>query len=366
MKYKYPVYKPYLPKSVRDFAHDAIDSSWISSTGKYIEFATDLLKEKMKVKHVLLTNNGTSAMHLIAKTLREFNKEVRTIIVPNNVYIAAWNAFKFDGYFNLRHTDTDLATWNMDMKSFNALKHTAQACLIVHNLGNIVNVPKLKKDYPTLIFIEDACEAFGGSYEEMPAGSVSFASALSFYGNKNITSGEGGAFLTNQDEVYDYAYKLHGQGQSDRKFIHDILGYNYRMTNIQAAFLYGQLLISDRILRMKDEVFYTYVKNTLSIDNLEYQISSQGVNPSHWMIGIRLVGNKNYGNAKKFFDSKGIETRPFFYSINNHQHFRSHWGDMDNAKLLQKEVIVFPSYPELTKLDILMITDEIKKYVKTI
>ena len=115
------------------------------------------------------------------------------------------------------------------------------AILVVHNIGNIINVPKLKLEFPNTVILEDNCEGFLGKYDNKYTGTESFASSISFFGNKTITSGEGGAFITNDDDVFEYINKIKSQGQSNEKFIHDVLGYNYRMTNIQAAILYGQL-----------------------------------------------------------------------------------------------------------------------------
>ena len=113
--------------------------------------------------------------------------------------------------------------------------------MIVHNIGNVIDVPMLKNRFPNTIFIEDNCEGFLGKYGDKYTGTDSFASSISFFGNKTLTSGEGGAFITNDCDVFEYINKIKSQGQSNEKFIHDVLGYNYRMTNVQAAILLGQL-----------------------------------------------------------------------------------------------------------------------------
>ena len=359
-----PVYKPYLNKKILKYAHDALDSTWISSTGKYIELATEELQKRFGVKYVLLTNTGTAALHLVARTLRKKYNFTLDILVPNNVYVAAWNAFLYDRNFRLINTDTNLATWNMDLSNFSYTRHKVQAVLVVHNLGNVVNVPKLIKEYSHVTFIEDACEAFGGTYEGFPAGTKSLMSAMSFYANKNITAGEGGAFITNDDDCYNYAKLLRDAGQTEDKFIHSELGYNYRMTNIEAAILYGQLKYADEILNRKWEVFSKYYHNLQGV--VEFQMRENSTTQAYWMFGIRIAGNTGFEKAKKFFESVGIEIRPFFYPINAHSHLKSHWLDMDNAKLLSKEVIILPSYPELSIKDIDYISEKVREYVKSI
>src|SRR5208283_5123863 len=123
----------------------------------------------LNVKYVLPVNNGTSACHLVAKSVSK--KQIFDIIIPDNVYVAAWNAFLFDA---------------LD-KAITLYPHAA--VLIVHNIGNVMNVPELKRKYPKTLFVEDNCEGFLGKYEGVFSGTKSHTSAISFFGNKNITSG---------------------------------------------------------------------------------------------------------------------------------------------------------------------------------
>ena len=237
-----PVYVPYFTKESLRYAHDALDSGWFSSKGMYLGLLEAKLKEFFNIKYVLLTNTGTAALHLIIKSLRKFFPELDTVLVPNNVYVAAWNVFYFNSqHYTLKNLDTNLDTWNFNIWENENIIYNYDIVLAVHNLGNIINIPKLSRKFPHAIFIEDNCEGFGGMYEEKYSGTKSLASAISFFGNKNVTSGEGGALLTNSEDVYNYSRLLWGQGQSNKKFIHLEVGYNYRMTNIEAAILLGQI-----------------------------------------------------------------------------------------------------------------------------
>lgn len=199
------------------------------------------LKNILGCKKIILTNNGSSATHLLAIALKYKYPHITKIIVPNNVYIAAWNSFLFDKNYELIPIDSDINTWNFDSSKIDSLLDPNTAILVVHNIGNVINVPELKIRFPNTVIVEDNCEGFLGKYNGHYTGTESFASSISFYGNKTITSGEGGAFMTNDEDVFDYINKVKSQGQTKDKFIHDVLGYNYRMTNIQAALLYGQL-----------------------------------------------------------------------------------------------------------------------------
>jgi len=355
------IYKPYLPKQSLKYIYEAVDEGWISSLGKYKNLCEEKLKEKFGYKHVLLVNSGTAALHLISRCLKYKYPNINRIIVPNSVYCAAWNAFLFDKEFELFCETIDINTWNMN--SFSS--GINDAVLIVHNLGNIVNVPKLKRQYPDTIFIEDNCEGISGKYEGFYSGTQSLMSSLSFFANKNITSGEGGAFCTYDDDLYNYAKLLHGQAQSDKKYIHCDLGYNYRMTNLSAAILYGQLEIFDEIMDKKKNMFEYYRKELSTIENVKVQEIEEGTIHSNWMFGVRIIGNKNYEEVDRYFSKMGIETRPFFYPIHYHEHLKNIIRNHDSVpELLSKECFMIPSYKELELNDQKYIINTIKNYCK--
>src|SRR5271168_2985323 len=163
-----PIYKPYLPINCLKYAHEALDSTWISSQGKYISMVTDKLQELLGVKYALPVFNGTVACHLLAKCGAD-KKKLNTIIVPDNVYVAAYNGFLFDNNWRLISVECDLNTWNYDLTALDRVINVFPdaAVLIVHNVGNIINVPKLKIKYPNTTFIEDNCEGLFGRYNDV-------------------------------------------------------------------------------------------------------------------------------------------------------------------------------------------------------
>lgn len=370
-----PVYKPYLPPTSLQYAHDALDSTWISSQGKYISALTERLQDIFHTKLIIPLNNGTSACHLVAKSLYRFappnSHQKKKIIVPNNVYIAAWNAFLFDKDYELIPVDANLETWNISMDGLDeAIKNNPGAdVLIVHNIGNVVNVPNLIQKYPGVNFVEDNCEGFLGEHSGIATGCASFASAASFFGNKNITSGEGGLFITTSESAYEYAKCVQGQGQSSTRFIHKELGYNYRMTNVQAAILYGQLECLQDILSLKREAFSKYRQAFKDREEVRIQISEENTSSANWMFGIRVIGS-SYDAAQVYFASHGIEIRPMFYSIASHDHLRNN-SDVQScsstvADLLNKECFILPSYPGLTEEEQTYIINTVNNYIGTI
>jgi perosamine synthetase len=363
-----PIYKPYLPTDSLSYAHDAINSGWISSLGEYKNLAANSLSKKLGIKHALLVSNGTVATHLLIKGIRFFYPNANKIIVPNNSYVAAYNSIIFDGdsHFEIFPIDSNLSTWNADYSNLPLLPDKNTVFLIVHNLGNIVNVPKLKEKFPSSIFIEDNCEGIFGEYEGRSSGSDSFCSSLSFFGNKNITTGEGGAVLTNNSELFQFLNKIHGQGQTSKRFVHDVLGYNYRMTNIHAAILLGQLNLYEEIKQRKVEIFNLYRSMLTNLDGIEFQNVETGCSHSMWMFGIKIKNNASYEDAKSYFDSVGIETRPMFYPISAHNHL-SHISTVStNSELLSNQCIILPSYPGLKEIEIEYICDMVKRYVQSL
>ena len=363
-----PVYKPYLTQKSLKYAHDAIDSTWISSIGKYVKISEERLKDILDVKHVKLVNNGTSATHLVAKALLFRNPKIKNIIVPNNVYVAAWNAFLYEN-LNIIPIDACIKTWNMDYKYIPDYLSESTGICLVNNLGNINDVRKIIKKYGKEKIVEDNCEGFLGINDNKKAGTLSLASSLSFFGNKNITSGEGGAFVTNDSEVFEYINSLQGQGQSkDKRYIHDKLGYNYRITNVQAAILLGQLDSLKEISDNKERVFNLYRKKFLNIKNVRIQKQEVNTKHSNWMMGIRILNNTSYENAKNFFLKHKIETRPMFYPISYHAHTKK-YSNLNNefiATKLSKECIILPSYPSLKESEINYIVKTVLEYIETL
>jgi perosamine synthetase len=152
-----PIYQPYLTKDNLEYAHKALDSGWISSQGEYLDLSKNLLKLKAKYNNhkIILTNNGTTATHLLALALQYKYPFIKKLIVPNNVYVAAWNAFLYTQKYELIAVDANLNTWNFEESNLDNLIDEETAVLIVHNIGNIVNVPKLKQKFPNTVFLED-------------------------------------------------------------------------------------------------------------------------------------------------------------------------------------------------------------------
>ncbi|SRR6266403_232000 len=366
-----PIYKPFLNEKNLYHAHKAIDSTWISSVGDYLDLSKNKLKEITNSKYVVLTNNGTTATHLLALGLKFKHPKINRIIVPNNVYVAAWNSFIFGPKYKLIPIDADLDTWNYNLDEIEKHIDEYTAILAVHNVGNIINIPKLKERFPNTPILEDNCEGFLGKYSKdgnlVHSGTESLMSSISFFGNKTITCGEGGAVLIQDEELFEYINNIKSQGQSNIRYIHKYLGYNYRMTNIQAALLYGQMEDLETITSLKHNVITEYkIKLDYLVEKglLQYQKSEDGTQHSMWMFGVRFptINQKIKKELELYLYSNSIESRPMFYSIKHHEHLKNIKCETKNADLLNSQCLILPSYPELSGSQIKYIGEKVVKF----
>jgi len=363
------IYEPNINKYSKS-AIEAINSGWISNHGEYINKANKKLKEILNIKYSILMANGTCATHCLFLSLKFKYPNIKKIYIPNNCYVAAWNSL-FTEYPKdiIEVMKMDLDTWNIntDEEYIKSLDNNS-AMLIVHNLGNIINVPRLKHLRPDIIFVEDNCEGLFGKYNNLFSGTFNgtLCASVSFYGNKIITTGEGGAFLTNDEAVYNYILKVYSQGLSNERYLHDTHAFNYRMTNIQAAFLFDQLNDIQNILDNKRKIFENYeilLQPLINEGFIKLFKKEDNTQSADWIFSLRLVNNtKNKKEVFNFFKENNIDTRPFFFPINNHKHLEDIKFNDDISYILNNEIIMIPTSPNITYETQEYIVETIKKY----
>ena len=352
-------------------AINAITSGRISYQGEYINLVETQLKTLMNSKYCILMANGTCATHCMVLSLKYKHPNVQTVFVSNNSYVAAWNSVLSEYNINqIRVMKMNIDTWNIstDAEYINSLdKHSA--VLIVHNLGNIVDVPRLKELRPDLVFLEDNCEGLFGKYGEVYSGTsdASLCSSCSFFANKIITSGEGGAFFTQHDDVYNYIKSAYSQGVSNEKYLHDMLACNYRMTNMQAGLLYEQLGDIRNILDNKRNLFRRYEELLFHLTNARkviLMVTERKTTAAPWIFALRIVNNrKTIVETVDFFKRKNVDIRPFFYPINRHGHLRTIPNHDQVSTLLNKEVVMIPSSPEMPFAHQQQVVDAISSFI---
>jgi len=357
-----PIYRPYLNDDTALYVERAVRSMWISSQGEYLTQFENMLADYFDVKYVVLTNSGTAACHLalLANDIRPYDE----VIVPDITFAATASVVKHvEAYPTL--VDVDENTWNMSVEAVeHAITDKTKAIFCVHLLGMPCNIRALKHlawKY-NLRLIEDACEAFGVEYEGYKLGTYGECGIFSFFGNKTITTGEGGALITNDKRIYEQAMLYRGQGQTERYF-HPVAGFNYRMTNLQAAIGCSQLKHINDVLIQKERVTRCY-----QYANLTYQFPSQPLNPvrGRWMYAVRVPDAKH---VQQHLINNGIDSRCMFQPLHTMPtfagtiHMPKH-GIEPFSKTLAKEAIMLPSYPALQDKTIHYIMKEVGQAVQ--
>jgi perosamine synthetase len=361
MKYKYPVYQPNLSGNEKNYVNECIDSTWISSKGKFIKKFEDDFSKFVEIKYSAGVSNGTVALHIALLALG-IGKE-NEIIVPTFTYIASVNAINYAGAKPV-FVDSDPVTWQIDTNKIEEkITDRTKAIMAVHLYGHPNNMDSIKKiaSKNNLYVIEDCAEAIGTHYNGKHVGSFGDIATFSFFGNKAITTGEGGMVCTNDPEIYSMAIRIKGQGLAkNQEYFHDIIGYNYRMTNICAAIGCAQLERIEDILDRKRILARKYIDAIKDL-GIDYHKETGNVKHSYWMFTILVNSKMERTKLRKFLAENGIETRPTFHPV----HTMPMYLEKESypvAEDLGKRGINLPSYPDLTTEDVDYIVDKIKSF----
>lgn len=352
-----PVSEPNLTNLERSFLIDAFDSGWISSRGKYIELFEKEFAKFLNVKHAISVSNGTVSLHLILLALGIGAGD--EVIVPNFTYIASVNAIKYVGATPV-FVDSEYDTWNLDVGQVEKkISSKTKAVMAVHIYGHAVDLDpllRISKKY-NIYIIEDAAEALGTKYKGEYVGKFGIAGSFSFYGNKTITTGEGGMVVTNNDEIAAKIKKLKNQGSSEtKKYWHDIIGYNYRMTNLQAAIGYAQTLRIKELIKKK-RLIASWYKKFLNHKLIMHPVEKDYCEHSYWMYSILLdksIENFREEIMRELYEKYKIETRPFFYPATMmpmYKNFHDN-NEFTNVMDFYKRGINLPSSTKLTQEDV--------------
>lgn len=366
MQYKIPVYSPSIGNLEKQYVNDCLDSSWISSRGKYVNMFEEEFAKKTNVKFASSVSNGTVALHLALLALGIGKDD--EVIVPTFTYIASVNCIHYVGATPV-FVDSLPDTWQIDYEDVKKkITKKTKAIIVVHLYGHSCDmdpIMKIAKEHD-LFVVEDCAEAFGSKYKGQHVGSFGDVSTYSFFGNKTITTGEGGMVVTNNETLSNRINHLKGQGLADfRQYWHDIVGYNYRMTNIACAIGLAQLQNADEVLDRKYQIASFYKK---AFDNTDYEfhLEQENVKHSYWMCSILIKNNKftkeSRDNLRKHLDNFGIETRPLFYPVHTMPMYHSKYQTHPVAENISKRGINLPSYPDLTSEQLTYIANAILSF----
>ena len=357
-----PVYQPSLIGNEKKYVMDCLDSSWISSRGKYLELFEQGITTYLEAKHATAVSNGTVALHLALLALGI--GEGDEVIVPTLTYIASVNAIAYTGATPV-FIDSLPDSWQMDPADFRRkITEKTKAVLCVHLYGHpcdMDNIVPIAREHD-LFIVEDCAESLGSLYKGKHTGTFGDIATFSFYGNKTITTGEGGMVVTNDETLYDRCVHFKGQGLAKhRQYWHDVVGYNYRMTNICAAIGLAQLEQIDQFLLQKQQIATWYREGFAGTD-LVFHDPIGDVYHSYWMCSILVSTARDRDSLRQHLTTHGIDTRPLFYPVHTMPMYSQKFARFKTAENLGWRGINLPSYPALTQGDVKMVTDSIHAY----
>lgn len=358
-----PVYEPVLGAGVRENVLQCLDTNWISSRGAFIERFECAFSEWTGSSHSASVSNGTVALHLALLALNVGPGD--EVIVPTFTYIASVNAIAYVGATPV-FVDSLPGSWQVDPHDIER-KITANTKVImaVHLYGQPSDMSAIMDiaNRFNLRVVEDAAEAFGSRIGARHVGTFGDVATYSFFGNKTITTGEGGMVVTNDPALDSRIRKLKGQGLAGSKeYWHDEVGYNYRMTNICAAIGVAQLDIAASLLQRKREIAELYRAEFAGMP-LDFFWEQSGTTSSFWMNCISVLDASHRDPLRAYLASAGIETRPAFYPAHTMPMYTKYArGDFPIAMQLAARGLNLPSSPLLTAEDVSRVVESIKDY----
>lgn len=314
-----PVNEPLLDGNEKKYLIECIESGWISSEGPFVKLFEEKFAARVGRKHGIAVTNGTAAIDAAVDALGVGPGD--EVILPTFTIISCITQIVRSGATPVL-VDSDPVTWNMDVGQIES-KITARtkAIMVVHIYGLPVDmnpVLAIAKQYGLRI-IEDAAEMHGQSYRGQPCGSFGDISTFSFYPNKHITTGEGGMIVTDDDELAETCRSLRNLCfQPKRRFVHNRLGWNLRMTNMQAALGLAQLERLDDFVTRKRSMGARYTELLADVNCLQLPLEKTDYADNiYWVYGVVIDSNSgiNAEVAMKRLAAKGIGTRPFFFPM---------------------------------------------------
>lgn len=360
-----PIFEPYFTGNEKKYLMDCIDTTWISSQGEYILKFEKALADFHGVEHAIVTSNCTTALHLSLKALDIGPGD--EVICPNLTFIAPANMVILSGA-KLVLVDIDPQTLTIDPNLIEEnITDKTKAIVIVHQFGHAAHMDEinaLAKKY-NLKIIEDNAESLGASYKNKLLGTFGDVSAYSFFGNKIITTGEGGAVLTDNDEVAIKCRELRDHGMSHKKkYYHIDLGYNYRMTNMQAAIGLAQMEKLDEILSLRREQMDFYYEKLSNVDGISLRKYADWCEPVHWMMTLTLDDKYDRDSFLDFMKKNNIDCRQMINPVHHAGHLTDLFENKDfpNAITISKQSIHLPSSSNLSTDKIDFIVETLKKY----
>jgi perosamine synthetase len=360
-----PVNEPLISQEAKENVLHALETGWISSAGPFVKQFEENYAAYLGVKHAISVTNGTAALHVAFLSLGIGPGD--EVIVPAFTMAATWLAVLYTGARPV-FVDCELDTYNIDHRLIESkISKRTKAIVPVHVYGHPVDMDPIitlaKKHH--IKVVEDAAEAHGAEYKGKKCGSLGDINCFSFYGNKIISTGEGGMVVTNDDELARRARKFKDLCHSDKRFIHDGIGFNYRMTNLQAAIGCGELLHINEYIGIKQSMAQLYTQQLKDIPGVIVPVTKHWAKNVYWMYSIQ-ISEKEFGmgrdNLRSKLKSCGIDTRDFFYPPSSQPVLHSYLKKGEkftNSELIANRGLYLPSGLSLTLLQLSRVTSSI-------
>lgn len=368
-----PVFTPSVGEEELKNVTNAIKTNWISSKGEYIKKLEEEFARYCGVKYGVLVSNGTAALHLALCVLGIGQGD--EVIIPNFTMMSTALAVHYTGAVPV-FVDAQEDTLNIDVKKIEEkVTPKTKAIMPVHIYGHPCDMNEINEiaRKHNLFVVEDAAEAHGAEYYGKKCGSLGDIGCFSFYANKLITTGEGGIIVTNNKEFYERAQYLKNLAfGKEKRFIHEDVGFNYRMTNVQAAIGLGQMEKIDDFLKIKRDNAQLYSSLLKNVRGVVIPIEKHYVKNSHWMYAIRF--NEEFGLGKEEIRKRllveGIDTRDFFVGMNKQPVFiRKSFQTEESFPIsdsLARNGLYLPSGLNLSEQDIKYICYTIERIQKEV
>jgi perosamine synthetase len=362
-----PVYKPHFTGREREYVLDCIDTGWISSRGAYVDRFEKACGEAIGDGHVNAVFNGTVALHLALAVLGVGPGD--EVIVPTLTYVASVNAIRYVGATPV-FCECDRATWQMDPTDIaRRITSKTRAIMAVHLYGQPAPMREIMElaARHRLVVVEDAAEALGSRIGSQHVGTFGDTATFSFFANKTITTGEGGVVVARRKEHHDEIALLKAQyASNEKRYWHNKLGYNYRMTNIQAAIGLAQIEGLASIVARKRAIAAGYAKHLAHLP-YEHHSEASGTTHNFWMCSILVPCSADRDRLAAHLASRGIETRPVFYPVHTMPMYveTARGQRFPVSEDIAARGLNLPSYPDLSEDDLAYICDAISAFKRS-
>ena len=312
-----PVSEPVLLGNEKKYVMDCLDTLWISSLGKYIPLFEEAFASYCGVKHGIACANGTTGLHMALEVLGVGPGD--EVIIPDFTIIVSANVVMLAGATPVL-VDVERDTWCIDPAKIEAaITPRTKAIMVVHMYGHPCDMDPIRDIARRhgLSVIEDCCQSHGATYKGRMTGSLSDIAVFSFYGNKVITTGEGGMLVTNDAGHAERARTYRDNGFQIPRFVHAVRGMNYRLTNMQAAIGLAQTEKLDFAVARKREIARAYLEHLHGFEHITLPVERPWARNVYWMFSILV--NDSFGMTKDevmaALKARGVDSRSFFYPM---------------------------------------------------